>query len=171
MERAYISRNSKVFKNLRNAFRLFVFALLFENNLHSQVLVQYDAANYNSVLNSLNASGCSSGLATYSTLQISAASTTPYGYCAGRFAFCGYFQITAKSQPGYAYCSSAAPSLSTTPDYLTFTVTPNSSNCVYITQFNITMGTYSTGGDKVLVGYSNDGGVTWVVGPTFILPL
>ena len=32
------------------------------------------------------------------------------------------------------------------------------------------MGVYSTGADKVLVGYSNDGGATWNTGPTWTLP-
>ena len=151
----------------------FVFTILcfFSSISFSQVLVQYNSTNYNAApFNSLNASGCSSGLATFSTLGVSPTSLTPYGYCVAPFTACGYFQITAATQTGFAYCHNTAPSLSTAPDYVSFTVTPVSSNCVYINKFCITMGVYSTGADKVLVGYSNDGGATWTAGPTWTLP-
>lgn len=163
---SYIS----IFKTLGLIILAFI---LNKNAAYSQVLVQYDATNYNVAFNSLNPSCTSTLTSSYSTLGVSGLSTAPYGYCPGRFAACGYFQITAKSQPGYAYCNSAVPSLSTTPDYISFTVTPSASNCVYINQFNIYCGAYGNstthGADQVLVGYSTDGGLTWVTGPIFTL--
>ncbi len=157
-----------ILKKPNLVFTLFCF---FSSISFSQVLVQYNSTNYNAApFNSLNASACSSGLATFSTLGVSPTSLTPYGYCVAPFTGCGYFQITAATQAGFAYCHNTAPSLSTAPDYVSFTVTPVSSNCVYINKFCITMGVYSTGADKVLVGYSNDGGVTWITGPTWTLP-
>jgi gliding motility-associated-like protein len=163
---------SKIFtKQISKKCIAVVVALLPLLSFGQSVLVQYDAVNYNTTFNALSPSCTSTLTSSYSNLGVSALSTSPYGYCPGRFGTCGYFQITAASQPGYAYCNSATPSLVTTPDFISFTVTPSASNCVYVNTFYITMGTYGTatshGADQVLVGYSTDGGVTWVTGPIF----